>query len=126
MLPSFIWTVVPWGSSTVTSMRCRRRSRPQMMPREAPLLRRTRARRPGPASRHPLLLDLGARRAIAADPGEVAAGRREALRVLDGHLEARHLRLESADLLQVLVLAERGLDGAPDGRHVLARGEEEG
>ena len=50
MFPSFIWTVTPWGSSTVTSMRWRRRSTPQMSPSEAPLFRLTSARRPGSAS----------------------------------------------------------------------------
>ena len=137
MFPSFIWTVTPWGSSTVTSMRWRRRSRPQMSPSEAPLFRLTSARRPGSASaararaapalppRHALLLDLGARGAVAADAREVAARRLESAAVGQRRLEARHLRLEAADLLEVLVLAERRLDRAPDGRHVLPRRQQE-
>src|SRR5712691_62894 len=85
-------------------------------------------RAPVPAAlspRHPLLLDLGARHTIAAYPREITAGRREALPVLHGNLEARDLCLQSADLLQVLVLAERGLHRAPYRGHVLARGEQE-
>src|SRR5215471_20827747 len=102
-----------------------------MRPREVPALRRTRASCPGaasaaPSARHSVLLELGAGRPVAADLREITAWRLEAPRVGDRHLETRHLRLEPADLFQILVLAEGGLDGAPDGRHVLAGGEEEG
>ncbi len=49
-LPSFIATVPPCGSITWIRLRCRRWSTPTMSPRLAPLLRRTRASRPGSAS----------------------------------------------------------------------------
>ena len=136
-LPSFICTVPPWASSTWMRSRCRRRSTPTMRPRLAPLLRRTSARRPGsasaaaraappaPAARHPRHLDLGAGLAVAADAREVAAGRVEAAAVGHRHLEARHVGLERLDALHVLVLAERGLDGAPDRRQVVAGREQE-
>src|SRR5262249_57018905 len=62
---------------------------------------------------------------VAADLREITAGRLEAARIGHRHLQALHLRLQSPDLLQVLVLPEGGLDGAADGRHVLAGGEEE-
>src|SRR4029453_13862600 len=94
ILPSFIWTVPPWGKSTVKSVRGRRRAAPSHSPRGAPLLRLPSASRPAPA-----------------DARELAAGRAEGTRVLRGHLEAPHLGLEPADSLQVLVLAERRLDG---------------
>src|SRR5882724_689865 len=80
---------------------------------------------PGLSARHALLLELGARHSITADAREVAAGRLEAPAVRHGHLEARDLGFEAADLLEVLVLPERRLDRPPDGRHVLSRRQQQ-
>jgi hypothetical protein len=97
-------------------------------------LRRTSARRrgprgapapPAPAARHPRHLDLGAGLAVAADAREVAAGRVKAAAVGHRHLEALHVGLERLDALHVLVLAEGGLDDAPDGGQVVAGREQE-
>ena len=95
--------------------------------REAPGLRVRRGAPapPAPPARHPRHLDLGAGLAVAADAREVAAGRDEALAVGHRHLEALHVGLERLDALHVLVLAERGLDDAPDRREVVAGREQE-
>src|SRR5215471_12857489 len=52
-----------------------------------------------PPARHPVLLELGAGRPVTADLREITARRLEAPRVGHRHLEARHLRLEPANLL---------------------------
>ena len=78
--------------------------------RQAPRLGgggRARAAAPGLSARHALLLDLGARHSITADAREIAAGCLEAPAVRHGHLEARDLGFEAADLLEVLILPER-------------------
>src|SRR5262249_54462805 len=140
-LPSFICTVPPWGRSTVRSVRCRRRSAPRTTPTLAPLFAPTSAPRPGspsasgPPPRPPpppapprcqrCHAEGAPRRGEAPDPREVAARRAEAARVFQRDLEPLHIHVEPADLLQVLVLPERRLDGPPDRREVLSRRQEE-
>ena len=92
MLPSFIWTVPPWGSSTVMSMRWRRRSTPHDEPeawrrscaapaRGAPAPRPppSAPRAPAPPARHARASTSARAVAVAADAREVAARRVEAL-----------------------------------------------
>src|SRR5439155_203715 len=61
----------------------------------------------------------------AADALEVAARRLVALDLREGRLEGLDLRLQLADALEVLVLAERRLDPPPEGLGRRAGGEEE-
>ncbi len=135
-MPSLTWTSAPCGRSTRAIRRCRRRSTSQIRPSDGPPFRRTRHEASGlglgepavpaaPALGGPLGLDLGAEIAVAADPREVAAGSLVGARGAQLVLDRPHLGLEPADADHVLVLAERGLDGAPDGSQVLARAQEE-
>ena len=73
---------------------------------------RPRARRP--AAR----VHLGAQLAVPADPVELAARRRVPLRLRERRLGLGHIALQLADPAQALILAERRLDDAPDGRLV--------
>jgi hypothetical protein len=81
---------------------------------------------PAAAQRRARRLHFGAELPVASDPGEIAAGRPEAARVLHRHLELGDLGLEPADAPEILVLAERGLHGAADRRHVVAAAQEQG
>src|SRR5437867_3702018 len=62
---------------------------------------------------------------VASDALEVAARRLVALDLREGRLEGLDLRLQLADALEVLVLAERRLDPPPEGLGRRAGAEEE-
>src|SRR5262245_48511114 len=57
-------------------------------------------------------LDLLAGAPVAADPLEVAAGRRIPAQLLERGFQGAHVRLDLADALEVLILAEGRLDPA--------------
>ena len=76
------------------------------------------------SERAALGLRLGAQRPVAPDPVEVAARGLVRLGLGQGPLGLGQLRLQPADLAEVLELGERGLDDAPD-RRLVAHGLEQ-
>src|SRR5207253_3801073 len=84
----------------------------QRQPPRLGLRRRALAAPPAPAERLPPRLHLLPRAPVAADAGEVAAGRLVDARALERVLQRADLGLHLADALEVLVLAERRLDAA--------------
>src|SRR5262249_38223313 len=84
--------------------------------RQTPRLGRDDAALPGAGAAPgcaPPSLGLLARATVAPDTGEVAAGRREGLRLGERALQPSDLGLDVANPLEVLVLAEGGLDAPP-------------
>src|SRR6058998_15907 len=111
--PLFARTTAPWGRSASMSTRW---PRIEWTPRISA--------RPGAPEGLAPRLRLLARAPVASDALEVAARRLVALDLREGRLEGLDLRLQLADALEVLVLAERRLDPSPEGLGRRAGAEE--